>query len=178
MTAQHEGKSEGEVEVTYSAGDILALNLAIWRFWASVIAAIAALLVVAPIVLLLISGYPPRASIAAYDWSFAGLILLILVGWLLAVSLLGYGWRRWQGLHGPILFALTETGVSFRNRQLQGSMYWDGIKAVRVRGGRIFVFAGRRSALIIPRRAFDGDGQFQAWADRAQGYWRAARGPK
>jgi hypothetical protein len=169
---QHEDKSDGVVEVTYSVGDIMALNLVIWPFWASVIAVIAALLVLVPMILLLISGYPLEASIKAFDWSFTGLVLLILIGWLIAVSVFGYAWRRWKGLHGPILFALSEAGVTIRNRQMEGVVYWDAIKSVMSRGGRIFVFINRKSALIIPRRAFGSDAEFEDFGASAEASWK------
>ena len=176
MKQRHESNPEGAVEVTYSAGDLLALNLVIWPFWVSVLAVIAALLVFVPMILLLISGYPLGDSIVAFDWSFAGLVLLILIGWLIAASVFGYVWRRWKGLHGPIVFALTEVGVNFRDRQMEGVVYWDGIKSVRLQGGRIFLFVGRKSALIIPRRAFGSNAEFDAFVSAAKERWKASGG--
>ena len=156
------------IEVTYSASDIAALNVLIWSYWATLIGIISALLIAVPLIFGIMDGYPIGDLTSAIDWSFTGWVLLALIAWLLLVIGLRYWWQRRQGLLGPIHFALTEDGVSFRNRQMNGLIFWDTIRSIKTRGGRAFLFITKRSALIFPRRSFADDAAFARWIDATQ----------
>jgi hypothetical protein len=160
------------IEVTYSAGDIAALNLLIWSYWTIFIGIMAAILIALPIVFGLIDGYSLEASVAWIDWQFTAVVLAALIAWLLLTTVFCYWWRRRQGLHGPIHFSLTDEGVTFRNRQMNGSIFWSAIKSIKSRDERLFLFMTRRSALIFPRRAFDSDSEFKSFAADARKLWQ------
>jgi len=162
-------------EVTYGAGDIAAMNLVLWRFWLSVTGIIAAVIIAVPIVLLVLDGYPLADSVNAIDWWFTGLVILIVLIWLIVATAVKYWWNSRKGLHGPIQFALTDEGVSFRSRQMEGVAFWTTIKSVKTIGNRAYLFIGPRTGFIIPRRAFDSDAEFAAFAFEASERWEARR---
>jgi hypothetical protein len=169
MTGETAGQS---VEVTYSAADIAILNFVIWRFWVAIIAIMAAILIAIPVILSLIGGDPIGESIAAIDWRFTGWMILFLICWLIVVTVITYGIRRLRGLHGPIRLSLNSDGVAFRNREMDGVVFWSAIKGVKLSRSRIFLFISRRSALIVPRRVFASDDQFCAFSTAAKEHWR------
>jgi len=160
-------------EVTYSAADIAAMNLALWKFWLSLIAILAAVLVAVPVVLVVIDGYPLVGSIAAVDWPFTGIVMLFVVIWLIVATVLKYWWSGRSGLLGPIQFSLTREGVSFRNRQVEGVAFWTTIRAVESAGNRVFLFINRRTAFIVPRRAFESDTDFGTFVSEAKRLWES-----
>jgi hypothetical protein len=160
------------VEVTYSAADIGILNLAIWRFWANLVAGFAAVVILMPVIFALFDGYSVADAAFAIDWTFTAWIVVILVIWTLVLTLLVYAVQRWRGLHGPIQFGLSEEGVTFRNRQMDGLVFWTTIKSIKVRGGRLFLFITRRSALILPRRVFHSDADFETFVAAAREHWQ------
>ena len=67
---------------------------------------------------------------------------------------------------------LTDEGVAVRNRQMDLVVFWTAIRSIKLTESRIFLFMTRRSALIVPQRAFQTEAQFQAFATAAQDYWR------
>ena len=159
------------VEVTYSAADIATLNIVIWRWWMMLIGILAAFLILVPIILALLDGYPLRETLAAIDWEFTGIILSCLVVWILLVSVFRYWLRRRAGLHGPIKFKLSEKGVTFRNREMDGAVFWTALKSIKQRNGRLFIFLTRRTAFVIPRSAFQSDVEFETFANAAREGW-------
>jgi hypothetical protein len=163
--------TEKSVEVTYSASDILALNLLTWRFWLSVVAIFATIVIVLPLIFSMIDGYSLTSSVRSMDWSFTAYMILILVAWLIVVTIVAYWLRRKRGLHGPMRFWLTDEGVAVRNRQMDLVVFWTTIKSIKLTGSRIFLFITLRSALIVPRRAFGGDADFEAFAAAAKRRW-------
>ena len=164
--------ADTSVEVTYSAADIAILNLLIWRFWITIIVVMAAILIAIPVIPSLIDGAPVAESIAAIDWQFTAWAILFFTCWLIVITVITYAIRRVRGLHGPIRVSLKSGGVAFRNREVDGVVFWSAIKSVRLSRSRIFLFISRRSALVVPRRAFGSDDQFCAFATTAKKHWR------
>ena len=159
-------------EVTYSAADIATLNMMIWKFWLVFIAIITAVLIAVSIILPLLDGYSVADSISTVDWPFTSVVILILIAWLVVVTVFGYWRRARKGLHGPIQFALTHEGLRFRSRQMEGVAFWQSIKSVKNKGGRLYLFISARVAFIIPRRAFDSEAAFDAFVAEAQERWQ------
>jgi hypothetical protein len=176
MSPQMDNQSDQILtEITYTAADITALNLVIWRFWLVLVAIIPAALIVITMILESFDGYSLDEAIDAIDWPFTGLVTFLLVVWIIVASVVSYWWRGRKGLHGPIQFALTQDGVSFRSRQMEGVTFWNAIRSVKRDGGRAYLFISRRVAFIIPRRAFGSQTEFDAWADHAEALWRSAK---
>jgi YcxB-like protein len=160
-------------ELTYSVGDIMALNLMVWPFWISLVAILAVLLIATQVIFGLIDGFSLRATVRAIDWSFTGWMFLIIVAWLITITVVTYCLRRKRGLHGSLRFRLRSDGVAVRNRQMDMVVFWSTIRAINVSRSRLFLLITRRSALIVPKRAFDSDTDFQAFVGTAEKYWRA-----
>jgi hypothetical protein len=162
-------------EVTYSAADIAALNMIIWKFWLGFIAIIAALLIAIPIIFSLLDGYSVAGALGSIDWLFTIVVILILIAWVGVATVFSYWRRARKGLHGPIQFALAQEGLSFRSRQMEGVAFWQSIKSVKNRGGRLYLFISARVAFIIPRRAFGTEAAFDAFVAEAQERWQTSQ---
>jgi hypothetical protein len=173
------GTGRDAVEVTYSAADILALNLAARRFWAGVIMVLAAALTLIPVILTLADGYPIKDSISAIDWPFTGWVLLALMIWIAVVTMGSYWWRKRKGLLGPVLLALTPKGLSVTSRQMDAVIFWSSIKSIKTGRKRTFLFMTSRSAVIIPLRDFNDEADFAAFVGEAKLLWRSEQpGPQ
>ena len=168
----HNPSEHGPAEVTYSAADIAALNMVIWKFWLVFVAIIAAVLIAVSIIFPLLDGYSVADSISAVDWPFTSVVILILIAWLVVVTFFSHWRRARNGLHGPIQFALTHEGLGFRSRQMEGIAFWQSIKSVKNRGGRLYLFVSARVAFIVPRRAFDSEAAFYAFVAEAEERWQ------
>jgi hypothetical protein len=59
---------------------------------------------------------------------------------------------------------------------MEGVIFWSAMKSVKRRYSRLFVFISRRSALIIPKRAFDTDSSFADFAAAIESRWTAQKG--
>ena len=163
---------QGSIEVTYSAADIVALNLLVWPFWLSLVAIFAVILVILPLIFGVIDGIPARDFVRSIDWSFTAWLLLILIGWVIAVTVFTYWVRRRRGLHGPMRFRLTDEGVAVRNRRMDLVVFWPAIRSITISESRLFLFLTRRTALIVPQKAFDNDADFRAFVGAAEEHWR------
>jgi len=161
------------IVVTYSARDIVVLNLVVWPFWAKLLAIIGGLLILVPMLLRLLDDYPISDAILDIDWAFTLEVLIALTIWIVVVIAVSYWRQRRKGLLGPIDFTQTPEGVSFRNRHMKGVVFWSGIKKIRLVRGRLFLFITQRSALILPRRDFGSDAEFDAFVGAAEERWKA-----
>lgn len=160
-----------EVEVSYTAGDIAMMNFVVWRWWLMMSVILAAILALVPVLFALWDGSSVYGAITQIDWRFTGSVLILVIGWIVLVTVIGYWLRRQKGMHGPIFYRLTENGLSVRNRDMDSVIFWPAIKSIKTLGNRVFLFINLRSALIIPRRAFETDAQFEAFAVNAQKNW-------
>ena len=177
MSDEPDGLSKVQpVEVIYSGADIAVLNLMAWRFWVGMVGVIVGMLALLPVIFALTDGRSLSHALAEIDLPFIALIAAILVAWIVAASVLAYLWRRRRkGPLGPIVFSLTGDGVRFRNREMEGLVFWNAIRSIKTRADRTFLFLTSRSALILPRRAFDTDDQFDAFTSIARDEWAKQR---
>jgi hypothetical protein len=172
-----DGQAIEPVEFTYSGGDVLILNLVIWRFWVTSILVIAVFMCSLSVGLLLFDGLDIRQAIIVADWAFTWKLVLVLAAWILIVSLLSNWWRARQESTGRITVALTPEGIKIRSRRMDGLVFWSAIKSLKVRFGRVFFFLTRRMAVIVPRRAFASDADFDAFAAAAREAWEHRQSP-
>ena len=160
------------IVVTYSARDIVVLNLVVWPFWAKLLAIIGALLILVPMLLRLLDDYPISDAILDIDWTFTAEVLVVLALWIVLVIAVAFWRQRRKGVLGPIEFVLTADGVSFHNRQMKGIVFWSAIERLKLRRGRLFLFMTQRSGLILPRRAFASDAEFEGFVAKAEQRWK------
>jgi hypothetical protein len=166
------------VETFYTAADMYAIAAQLWRRLAIRVIVLAliffAVVVALPVVL---DGVSFTRSVAWLPWRFgAGLTALMLVYYLGICPLIGYlRLRRQRGGLGPHRFKLLEEGIGVEGSRGQSLVYWRGLKRVAATKHRIFLFLSPATALILPRRAFESDAQFDRWAERAKELWLAAK---
>lgn len=90
-------------------------------------------------------------------------------------SRLAWGRVQRAGLVGPQRAAIEAAGLRVTSAKGETMARWSGVGEV-VRGpGAILVFVAPRVAFVVPRRAFEGDAAFDAFAEAAGARWRAAR---
>ncbi len=74
-----------------------------------------------------------------------------------------------------MMIHLAEDGIDTRHPTQDAQFHWSAIKDVVIRKGRLFLFTTPACAIILPRRCFESEAQFNDWAERAQRYFEAAR---
>jgi len=86
---------------------------------------------------------------------------------------------RWQMRRNPLFvpqaYAIGQSELEVTSEKMRSAISWSMFPDVRRVDQWLFVFVTRDSAYIIPRRAFDRDDDFNAFADAAERCWRAHR---
>ena len=83
--------------------------------------------------------------------------------------------RRKSGWDRPMMVHFTDAGIATRHPTQDSQFHWSAIKDVVNRKGRLFLFTTPNCAIILPRRFFDSDAQFDDWAERAKRYFEAGQ---
>ena len=175
MAEQADLDQLGSVEVNYSVGDIVGLQIASWRVWMQT--------ALAPFVffglLSLMSAVTGKESfltaVSSIEWPLAGILsLALIVVRALALSL-GYAIRRFRGKHNNIIFGLDDQGAKFRGPDGHGTIFWKSLKRVSSNEKRLMLFLSRSSAFIVPKRCFSDPATFDRWVEFSNARWSAAR---
>ena len=169
------GAELGTIKVDYRVADIVAMQLAAWRFWLRP--------ALFPFVLVFLLSLIPvatgdetfRAAFTSIDWSLAAILSIMLVGALMLAAVLGYAIRRFRGKHNDILLGLAEIGIVVRGPEGEGTMFWKSLKRVSSNDKRLMLFIASNSALIVPRRCFSDAATFKRWIDFSTAHWLAAK---
>jgi len=74
---------------------------------------------------------------------------------------------------GPCEATATADHFTFKRPNARSELRWDWIDDVKVFDDRLMLFLGPHMAYVVPARAFDGDGEFQAFVEAVRGYWNA-----
>jgi hypothetical protein len=111
------------------------------------------------------------------EWFFvalAGLMAtLSLISWGVRPALAYRSLRR-EGLIVPQFFEVGEDAFSMHSARADIRLQWTAVvKISRIRD-RLFVFATRKIAYVVPRRAFVSNEEFDAFTAAAQERWAAA----
>ena len=83
--------------------------------------------------------------------------------------------RRKSGWDQPMMVHLTKDGIATRHPTQDAQFHWSAIKEVVTKKRRLFLFTTPACAIILPRRCFESDAQFNDWAERAHRYFHAAQ---
>ena len=69
---------------------------------------------------------------------------------------------------------MTVADDCFRAESSRGKteIRWSAVPKIRETEGRLFVYLTRRQAFIVPRRAFEADDDFSAFAQAAKHHWK------
>ena len=111
------------------------------------------------------------------DWTLVGVGLFCALGTLVVSSVRFRGWlwlkfARRRPLHGPQTYALLSDGVQISAEKGKTEIPWTSLHHVTCEEGRLFLFLAERLAFVVPRRAFDSDAEFEAFAGEVQTQWK------
>ena len=162
-----------EVSVVYDAADIRSLYGACRRCRRNLI-----LLSFAPLAFLLLDVLDGKRGVALIPSAVSYFIIgvVIAIAFYVVVPRVQIWSRSRSAWSSPLAVSLTDEGIVTRHANQDSRFHWAAIKDVVERGGRLFLFTTPSCAIILPRRVFDSDAQFQRWSDEARSYWRAAAG--
>ena len=165
--------SDDEIQVSYDSGDLRALYRACHRCRRNGLL----LLVVMPVFFEVLSfkdgvrGF----DLLIYAIPYFMIALVALLTFYFASPWYSVFLRRRNGWDKPMTVQLTDEGISTHHPNQESLFYWSKIRDVVVRGPRLFLFTTPLCAIILPRRSFESDDQFGAWAERAKGLWNSAK---
>lgn len=71
-------------------------------------------------------------------------------------------------------YEFTPEGINYHSAITSGSMTWQAIEKVEASSDTIYIYVGSVSALMLPRRLFNNDQEFQETLHRLQSYKQAA----
>ena len=170
MTAEPPEIRSGEVD--YSIEDFRTLlrespprRLRIYRV-ASWILAVAALVA-------WIAPGPPGAPYTSWDLVYCLLLAAVLA--LFGSLAVRARWSRWQlrrdRLYAPQRFGIEDKALKVASAKCRSTIDWVAVDRVARRDDCVLLFVSRDSAYIVPRRAFDSDEAFGAFAAAAEKQW-------
>lgn len=160
-----------EVSVVYDAADVRSLYGVCARCRRNLV-----LLSFAPLAFLLLDVIDGARGLALVP----PLISYVVIGLIIAIAfyfLIPHVqvWRRSRtGWSKPLAVSLTDKGIVTRHADQDSQFHWPAIKDVVEKRGRLFLFTTQSCAIILPRRVFVSDEQFNEWSRRALAYWSAA----
>ena len=171
----------GSIEVTYRLTDLFAINFRAWRSYLKQLVVGELIFVGIIVTISLVSRRGLLAGLHGVHWRFLAMLgsalgFFLIAYWFAACPLIGYLQRKRRGMLGPIRFSLRARGVEAVGPNSESLSYWSGIKKVVQTKRRLYLFLTPASALIMPRRAFATDDEFQTWADRSRSSWSEAKG--
>jgi len=159
--------------ITYEIDDLIALSRLVPR------SAIQNLRIAAGALIILLAF-----TMVAEAWSLTGLIdwTAIVTSVLVAALLLLFSnrqvrsrlWLRFarkSPLYSPHSYEITPGALRISSPKGASDVRWTVFPDVRRVGDRLFVFMTKRQAFIIPLRAFDSTGDFDAFAAAAHDCW-------
>lgn len=164
----------GPNEYSYSAGDIVALNLAIWWYWVALVAVVPVAMIAAPLIIGFADGN--RLVWGDLPWIVMSELTLFVVAWIVGWTFFAFWRRKRDGSLGPIRIKLEDGGVRVDGPRLNALLYWPAIRSIHVTADHLFLFMTRRTAVIVPRRAFRDQSGFGEFAAEVQQAWLQAKG--
>jgi hypothetical protein len=110
------------------------------------------------------------------DWTGLISLLFVLVIVLVVCSrrMRARFWLRimsFSALHSAQSFAITPVALRVSSSKGVFDARWSAFTDIKRSADRLFAFMNHRQAYVVPRRAFDSDEQFQAFAAAAQERW-------
>lgn len=129
-------------------------------------------------------------TITAEAWALTGFIdwSALVVGLLLGVLIILLSDRRMRArlwlrltkrspLYAPHSFTVGPTALRVSSPKLSSEIRWSTLRDMKRAEDRLFFFVTKRLAYIVPRRAFDTDADFEAFAAVAAERWEQRERP-
>jgi len=124
------------------------------------------------------------ATITAEAWALTGFIdwSALVVGLFLGLLIILVSNRRIRArlwlrltrrspLYAPHNFAVGEAALRITSPKFSSEIRWSTLRNMKRTEDRLFFFVTKRLAYIVPRRAFDSDADFEAFAAAAADRW-------
>jgi hypothetical protein len=100
---------------------------------------------------------------------------LLIVLAILAINYFVLPWiraRRRSGWDEPTAIRLTAQGIGTRHPNQDSRFYWAKVREVTVKAHRLFLFTSASCAIIVPRRVFQSDEEFEGFVAEASAHWK------
>jgi hypothetical protein len=123
-------------------------------------------------------------TITAEAWALTGFIdwSALVVGLFLGALIILFSDRRIRArlwlkltrrspLYAPQSFEVAPAGLRISSPKLSSEIRWSALRDMKQAEDRLFFFVTKRLAYIVPRRAFDSDSDFEAFAAAAADRW-------
>jgi hypothetical protein len=154
----------------YEVADFRALNRQVLRWWA--------LLPSVVILGWLVWFFSTLMVEQGFDWLLAGILTVIVVAasgpWTWRPFIMHRTLRR-QGLLASQTFVIEPDYIVTHSERGDGRWRWSAVRKIKRVGDRLYIFTAKSVALIIPRRAFDSDQKYEAFAAAARERWEHSR---
>jgi len=170
MTEEPELRSH---PVTYDLDDIIALSKLVPRGPLQILRVAAGAIVILFAFIIVTEVWSLTGII---DWS-AIMVCLFVAAILLFASNRRVRARFWlritrlSPLHAAHSYSITPATLRINSSKGQFDVRWTAFTEVKRTTDRLFAFMNHRQAYVVPRRAFDSDEQFEAFAAAAQERW-------
>jgi hypothetical protein len=160
----------GGIEITYRLSDLYAVTLHAWRHFLRVPLILEAFWLAVMIVIDLIDGASILEAIRWIPWPLLGWAALALLAfWFGLCPPIRYVRARRTDTLGPTGLRLSESGIEIETANINSLVRWPAIKRIARSRNRTFLFVSSASAVILPRRAFDTNSQFDHWSEYVAG---------
>ena len=159
--------------VDHNIDDLLALSKLVPRSARHMLRVAGSAIVIVTFFLIIVDAWQLTGIV---DWPALDAALFV------SILLLMFSNRRFRAwmwlrlvqrspLHAAHAYAITPGGLKVSSEKSASEIRWTAVLDVKRTADRLFVFMAKRQAFIIPRRAFDSDDQFEAFAAAAQERW-------
>lgn len=168
-----EGPALRTKPINYDLDDLIALSDLVPRTAIHVLRMAAAAIVVLLVATIVFEAWVLTGMI---DWPslFAGFFVALLIFVISNRRFRAWTWlrlRKRSAFYAPSSFELVAGAFRISSSKLSSEIPWTTIRNVKRVDGRLFVFVTKRLAYIVPRRAFDSDEEFNAFAAAAHDAW-------
>jgi hypothetical protein len=170
MNAEAELRSN---PVSYDIDDLIALSKIVPRARAQTYRIAAGAIVILLMLAMVAEAWPLTGLV---DWPAVGASLFV-ASMILLVSnrrIRAWFWLR-VARSNPFFvshsFAITPGGLRVSSPRSRSEVQWAAFPDVKRVDDLLFVFTAKRQAFVIPRRAFESDAEFEAFAAVAQRCW-------
>jgi hypothetical protein len=143
-----------------------------WLIWLIAFVALTTFVILLPVGFALFDGCSWRCAWSWVDWWFSGSLFLLVLAWLFAAPLILFLSFKRRGNLVPITFSLTAEGVRLESSKSRSELFWKTLERLVKSKKGLALYLSRSHSIMIPRRAFNDDIEFEAFADTAVERWK------
>jgi hypothetical protein len=174
MTVEMDMAAAPSAVVTYKLGDLYGALFYGWRRFLRLLIIIELLWIILSVGANVVDGATLAGAAAWLPLRLLGWGALALAAlWFGLCPLLAYARIRRAGLLGPNRILLVDRGIRLVTPKADSVIYWPAIRRTVRTSSRLYLFLITAGAIIVPRRAFGAEGQFEAFVDATKERWNA-----